>query len=148
MWKWDIDKKTYAKVVESVPIVTVDAIIKKGNSIILFKRNNYPAKGQWFFPGGRLMKGFSPEKYLVKKVKSETGLDISIKKFVGVYSVIFRKSYLGKKSHVIVLCYLTEIKSGNLKLNPEHSDYKYFKKLPKNIHWYIRKAVKDSGVFR
>ena len=43
-------------IVEHVPIVSVDLIVTHDDGIVLGKRTNEPAKGEWFPPGGRVRK--------------------------------------------------------------------------------------------
>ncbi|MHA1270736.1 MAG: NUDIX domain-containing protein [Candidatus Helarchaeota archaeon] len=66
---------------------TVDAILfdKSKEKIVLVKRKFPPCKGQYAFPGGYIELGESPEEALIREVKEETGLNISICKKVGVY---------------------------------------------------------------
>ena len=53
--------------------------------ILLIKRNTKPFKGYWALPGGRMDPGEEIEQTVVREVKEETGLDVSIVSAVGDY---------------------------------------------------------------
>ena len=45
------------KIIDATPLISIDLIILNSNDeILLGKRNNRPAKGYWFVPGGRIRK--------------------------------------------------------------------------------------------
>jgi 8-oxo-dGTP diphosphatase len=55
------------------------------NKILLIKRNTIPFKGYWALPGGRMDPGERVEQTIVREVKEETGLDVTIVRKVGEY---------------------------------------------------------------
>jgi 8-oxo-dGTP diphosphatase len=65
---------------------TTTAIIPyPDNKILLIKRNTKPFVGYWALPGGRMDPGETIEQTVVREVKEETGLDITIVRIVGEY---------------------------------------------------------------
>ena len=56
-----------------------------GNKILLIKRNTIPFKGYWALPGGRMDPGETVEQTIVREVKEETGLEVTIVRKVGEY---------------------------------------------------------------
>jgi len=127
----------YELIIDSIPIPSVEAIISKGNSLLFLRRKNSPAKGQWWFPGGRIRKGETLEEALYREVKEETGLEVIESKFINVYSRIFAER------HDITIVYVCKCKGDNIVLNDEHSEYKYFKRYPKSIHPYLIQVIRD-----
>jgi len=71
------------------------------------------------------------------KSKEETGLEVIKSKLVNVYSRIF------DGRHDITIAYLCKCKGDKIILNNEHSEYKYFKKLPKSTHPYLIEVIND-----
>ncbi|MHA1830794.1 MAG: NUDIX domain-containing protein [Candidatus Helarchaeota archaeon] len=71
---------------------TVDAIIldKDKEHIVLVKRKYPPYAGYYAFPGGFIEKGETPRQAVIREVKEETGLDVIIKRKVGLYDRIGR----------------------------------------------------------
>ena len=65
---------------------TSTAIIPFPNdTILLVKRDNVPFKGYWALPGGRMDPGETIEQTVVREVKEETGLDVTVVREVGEY---------------------------------------------------------------
>ncbi len=55
------------------------------NKILLIKRNTRPFVGFWALPGGRMDLGETLEQTVVREIKEETGLEVSIVSVVGDY---------------------------------------------------------------
>ena len=104
---------------------------------MFLRRQNSPAKGQWWFPGGRIRKGETLEEALYREVKEETGLQVIKSELVNVYSRIF------DGRHDISIAYHCNCKGDKIILNGEHSEYKYFKKPPTNLHPYLIEVIND-----
>jgi len=122
-----------------MPIASVEAIIMKDNAILFLKRKNNPAKGEWWFPGGRIRKGETFTETLYREAKEETGLAVNVIKFVGVYNRIF------PDRHDVTIVFLCRCFDDEVTLNNEHSECRFFKNPPKNIHPYLLQAIKESG---
>jgi 8-oxo-dGTP diphosphatase len=120
-----------------MPIPSVEAIVVKDNSLLFLKRNNSPAQGQWWFPGGRIRKGESLSQALSREVKQEVGLEITRYELVNVYSRVF------PERHDITIVFLCQCNDNKVVLNDEHSEYKFVEKIPKNLHPYILQAIRD-----
>jgi len=127
----------YELITDSIPIPSVEAIISKDNSLLFLRRQNSPAKGQWWFPGGRIRKGETLEEALYREVKEETGLQVIKSKLVNVYSRIF------DERHDITIAYLCKCKGDKIILNNEHTEYRHFKSLPKHIHPHLIQVIQD-----
>ena len=133
-----IPEATYKIIEKCMPIVSVEALITVDDKLLFLRRNNEPAKGQWWFPGGRIRRGESLKKALQREIKEETGLDITSAKFIGVYSRIF------PERHDITIAYLCRCKKGRVTLNDEHSEYVFFTINPDGLHPFLVETVRDS----
>lgn len=59
-----------------MPIPCVDLLVlDSGGNVLLLKRSNAPAKGQWWFPGGRVHLGEARAAAALRKLREECGLD-------------------------------------------------------------------------
>jgi colanic acid biosynthesis protein WcaH len=128
----------FDQIVKCLPIVSVDAVIVIDKSLLFLRRQNVPAKGEWWFAGGRIKKGESLEQALRREVKEETGLEISEYKLINVYSRVF------PERHDITIAYLCKCKEGKVTLNNEHSEYKLLKSIPVGLHPYLLETIQDS----
>ena len=132
-----ISSSLYELILDVLPIASVEAIISKDDSLLFLRRENSPAKGQWWFPGGRIRKGETLEEALYREVKEETGLEVIKSELVNVYSRIF------DGRHDISIAYMCECEGDKIVLNDEHSEYKFFTSLPKTIHPYLIQVIQD-----
>ena len=128
----------YDQIAKCMPIVSVEALVVMDEALLFLKRNNQPAKGEWWFPGGRIRKGESLEEALRREVKEETGLEVSSYKLINVYSRVF------PERHDITIAYLCKCKKGKVKLNNEHSEYRLFKIMPIGFNPYLLETIRDS----
>jgi colanic acid biosynthesis protein WcaH len=133
-----IPSELYDQIVKLLPIVSVDAVIVIDGSLLLLKRNNQPAKGLWWFPGGRIHKGELIENTLRREVKEEIGLEIASYKLINVYSRVF------PERHDITIAYLCTCKDGEITIDDEHSEYKLFSEIPDGLHPYLLETIRDS----
>jgi colanic acid biosynthesis protein WcaH len=132
-----IPSELYDQIAKCMPIVSVEALIVMDDSLLFLRRKNQPAKGEWWFPGGRIHIGESLEQALCREVKEETGLEIKSYKFINVYSRVF------SERHDIAIAYLCKCK-GRVILNEEHSELELFINIPKELHPYLIETIRDS----
>lgn len=135
-----IDKELFEKCVDNLPILCVDGLIISGNKILLLKRNNEPAKGEWWFPGGRVFKNETLDDAIIRKSKEETNLDVVIEKQLCVYETIF------EKKHTVNVCYVLSLTSSFIKLNDDHIEFDWFDLmnlpiLDDRVHQVIKKYI-------
>jgi ADP-ribose pyrophosphatase YjhB (NUDIX family) len=65
---------------------TATAIIPfPGDNILLIKRKTVPFVGYWALPGGRTEPGETVEETVIREVKEETGLKVTIIRKIGEY---------------------------------------------------------------
>jgi ADP-ribose pyrophosphatase YjhB (NUDIX family) len=134
-----IHESLYDRIVRCMPIPTVEALVVRNNSLLFLKRSNAPAKGQWWFPGGRIRKGETLEEALFREVIEETGLHVTSYRLVNVYSRVF------PERHDITVAFLCKCRRGKVVLNEEHSEHKFFKDIPMNVHPYLLRTIHDSS---
>ncbi|TKX86023.1 NUDIX domain-containing protein, partial [Halorubrum sp. SS5] len=56
--RWIPDDQ-WETIVANVPLVSVDLVIEHDGGVLLGKRENEPANGEWFVPGGTVRKNES-----------------------------------------------------------------------------------------
>jgi len=94
------------------PIVGVGAVIIDGDRVLLVKRAHEPLKGEWSLPGGAVEVGESLEAALVREVREETCLDVTVGPVVEVLDRIGRDANDRVEYHFVIVDYLCRVASG------------------------------------
>ena len=70
------------------PVLTVDVLIPDGaGKVLLIRRGHRPFEGMWCFPGGMVDPGETVAGAAVREVREETGLQVTLDRVLGIYSV-------------------------------------------------------------
>lgn len=132
MTKKPFTYEEFKSIYSKVPRLTVDAIIRKGDGIVLsLRREGMGWANEWHLPGGTILYKESIEESLHRIVKDETGLDVEIVKFLGYmeYPDEERERGFGYSVSLTLLC---EYISGELQPNEDALDVRVFVELPEN----------------
>lgn len=147
-----LDENTFKTVITSTPLISIDLVVKNSDSqYLLGYRNNRPAKGYWFVPGGRILKDETMDQAFIRLCKIELGLDLirSEAKFLGPFEHFYGDYVFGDNvsTHYVVLGYEIEVNLDLHRLPKEqHGDYKWFSKqeflnndtVHKHSKWYLQ----------
>ena len=116
-------------------IVVVLVFIRQDDRILLV-RQNYGHR-YWSLPGGVMELGESIDEAAVREVKEETGLDVRLKRVVGLYSK------LGEEA--LAVTFEAEIVGGTLQADHEIRECRFFPldQLPQPIRGHLRDRVAD-----
>lgn len=106
-------------------IVAVKGIVLNNGRVLMVKRSNNDEvdPGTWEMPGGKIEFGEFLEPALIREVKEEAGIDITVEKLL--YACTFKTD---EKRQVVILAYLCRSRDKDVKLSPEHTDYMWASK--------------------
>jgi len=134
-----IDPETYSKIVQLIPIPTVDlVVVRSDRCFLLVKRKDYPKKGLYWFPGGKVDFGETPEMAAYRLAEEEIGKKIMAIKWIGSNTLFFRKGWFRKRSQAMGHTFLVRIQDeGQILLDEQSRRYEWVKKIPEYlIHYY------------
>lgn len=94
------------------PVVAVGAVIIDGERVLLVRRANEPSKGEWSLPGGAVEVGETLEAALVREVREETCLDVTVGPVVEVLDRIRRDAGARVEYHYVIVDYLCRVRGG------------------------------------
>lgn len=136
----NIPQAEYDRVIELIPIVCVDIAVEYENRILLIKRRNEPAAGQWWLPGGRLYKGEDLGDCALRKAKEEVGLECALGPMLYYKSIVF------EKIHSVNFVFLLYAEDNHFILDDTCLDYRWIPHGAPNEHFhdYI-KSVLDQA---
>ena len=87
------------------PALTVDAILLKGDEVLLIRRGREPFKGHWAIPGGFVDVGERTDDAARRELVEETGLRGDIVDLLGVYSDPSRDP----RGHTVSVVYVMKV---------------------------------------
>lgn len=131
-----LDEATFRTVLAATPLVSIDLVVRRGDGkILLGLRNNRPAQGFWFVPGGRIRKGETLDVAFARLTRAELGVEIARSdcRLLGVYEHLYEDSVFGvgdgaPSTHYVVLGYAvpcTDALAAHLPLE-QHARYAWF----------------------
>ena len=101
------------------------AIFDEHGRVFLTRRAD---NGQWCLPSGGMEPGESVTEACAREVWEETGLQVRVKRLVGVYSHPDQLTVYpdGNKSHIVALHFEADIVEGTPTLSDETTDFSFF----------------------
>ena len=120
----------FASVVAHTPLIAIDLIVTDPQgAVLLGLRNNAPAQGFWFVPGGRIRKNESINVAFMRITENELGcaMQIAQSRFIGIFEHFYDVDFSGATgagTHYVVLAYRLQIEH-RLRTLPrqQHSQY-------------------------
>jgi ADP-ribose pyrophosphatase YjhB (NUDIX family) len=116
----------------------VDMIILNGKSVLLTRRTRNPYRGYWHLPGSMVHKDETLHDAVKRSAKEELGLNVRIKKFIGVYESI------NKFRHDVSHGFLVMPLKGMIKTDFQSDDYGFFEILPRKTLPHHKRMIIDA----
>jgi len=137
-----IPQDLYNQIISNVPIACVDVAIVHDGSVLLVKRTDDPAKGQWWLPGGRVLKGEFMRMAALRKAKEEVGIKCVVGPILHTAETIFPDGPCGIPVHSINSCFfMYPMEKVNIKLDNHQSEFKWISKMDDNLHPYVKRCL-------
>lgn len=80
-----IPEDVFAECLRRMPQPCVDLVVEIDGGILLARRTNEPAKGEWFWPGSRLYRGEALTDAVHRIAAEELGLEVEIREQLGAH---------------------------------------------------------------
>ena len=110
-------------------IEVVAAILQRNGAYFTTQRGYGEFEGMWEFPGGKIEEGETAEFALKREIQEELGIDITIDKF------LCTTEYDYPSFHLIMHCYLCNVKSGEIELREHKSARWLTTELLDSVEW-------------
>lgn len=95
------------------PLPSCHALVRRDNQVLLVQRARAPFAGYYSLPGGAVEVGETVEQALVREVREETGLTVSITRFLGYANAIDRDGSDRVRWHYVIFYFEAEVVGGN-----------------------------------
>ena len=141
-----ISEDLYSQIRRVMPIPCVDLVVSdESDCVLLVKRKNEPARGQWWFPGGRVHYKETREAAAVRKLWEECGLEAVSIEELGTYDVILDMPSNNLPSHGITTLFHMRIrKCGTVQLDDQSvaADWRTFQQWQsEHLHSFVRDGL-------
>jgi mutator protein MutT len=101
--------------------VHVDALVSRGEEILIMKRAMGMMTGAWYVPGGSLEHGESPEEAVRREIREETGLEVAEARLFRVWHY-----QPAATAHSVAITYTCSVPPGTEPtINEEHTAYRW-----------------------
>ena len=144
-----IPQDLYNRILHRVPIACVDvAIVSRGGLLVL--RKDPPARGQWWVPGGRVLKGEKMRETAPRKALEEVGLDCHVGPIVHTAETIFPDGPGNIPVHSINSCFLLypveDPSLSEVKLDSHHLECRWAHRVTADLHPYVAGCLRGAGL--
>lgn len=139
----------WRSIVAHVPVVSVDLLVRYDSGVVLGKRTNEPAKGEWFVPGGTVLKGERLAEAVHRVAEEELGIDVEIESRLGTYEHFYDAADVegvDGKHYVATAFVVTPV--GAERETPrddQHSDLRTVERDEPGLHPYVSRYLRDAG---
>jgi ADP-ribose pyrophosphatase YjhB (NUDIX family) len=141
-----IEQKQYEEIIKIFPRACVDIlIVDEQERVLLLLRENEPAQGQWWFPGGRIHFGETRLEAARRKLKEECALEVTKLTEVATFDLFFTAA--GTTFHDVTILFKMVVSSiAEIQTDNQAKDYGWF--TPEeygafNLHPYVLENLKN-----
>jgi len=127
-----LNEQDFRRVAATAPLVAVDLIIRnRDGKVLVARRNDEPAKGYLFNPGGCVFKGEPIEAAFGRIMERETGRRVPYEaaRFRGFFQHFYRTNRFGRDdsgTHYVVLAHDVALQEDDtIVLDETHSAYQW-----------------------
>lgn len=134
-------------IVANVPLVSVDLVIEHDGGVLLGKRENEPVKGEWFVPGGTVLKNESRTEAVHRVAEAELGESVVIDDCIGTYEHFYETAATEgvDSKHYLATAYFCHFDRSDPELggDDQHSALQVFRPPFDKYHPYIKRYLDD-----
>jgi colanic acid biosynthesis protein WcaH len=143
-----IPEELYHQILLNMPIACVDVAIVARGAVLLVKRKDAPARGDWWVPGGRVLKGETMRETAERKALEEVGLDCHVGPIIHTAETIFPDGPSGIPVHSINSCFFLfpEEKDLDLQLDNHHEEIRWVRFISRDLHPYVVACLRGAGL--
>ncbi|MEO8394247.1 MAG: NUDIX domain-containing protein [Chloroflexota bacterium] len=144
MIAWDL----YRRILETMPIPCVDIAIVANGAALLVRRKDAPARGQWWIPGGRVLKGEMMREAAIRKAREEVGIDCHVGPIIHTAETVFSDGPDNIPVHSINSCFFMYPINPDFQitLDAHHHEYRWIDHIPDGLHEYVERCLTGAGL--
>jgi colanic acid biosynthesis protein WcaH len=122
----------FKDVIKNAPLISIDFLVSNENDQYLVGlRNNEPAKGSWFVPGGRIRKDERAREAVQRISTKEFGIEVNLDslEFIGSFEHLYETNFFNDpdfSTHYVTLGFKVKVADiSSLKLDTQHAKIRW-----------------------
>jgi colanic acid biosynthesis protein WcaH len=144
-----IPSAQYAACQRYLPEVCVELVLEHDGGVLLARRTNEPARGEWFWPGSRLYKGEVLEAAAHRVAETELGLRVELTGRLGVYGHFWDTAALDgvESRHTVNVVFRARPVDDafEISLDDQHDAFRFVSTPETDLHPYVHRYLADAG---
>lgn len=142
-----VPAETWETVRRALPIACVDLLVRDdAGRVLLVKRRNDPARGEWWFPGGRVLHGELRPAAAARKLREECRLELRELLEQGTHDLLLELDD-GAVSHGVTTVYVARPLGDQVQLDDQSAAYAWqtpAEWLAGALHPFVRGVLQSS----
>ena len=142
-----IPPEEWSVIIANVPIVSVDLLVEHDGGVLLGKRENEPAKGEWFVPGGTVLKNESRTDAVYRVADEELDESVVIDEQLDTNEQFYDASEVEgiNSKHYVATAYRCHFEATDPTItgDAQHEALKVFHPPLEDPHPYIERYLND-----
>jgi colanic acid biosynthesis protein WcaH len=147
-----LPEETYRAFLGSMPEACVDVVVEHDDRVLVARRENEPARGEYFWPGSRLFKGEALEDAAHRVAREELGLDVEVVEQLGANAHVWDTSEQSDDvaRHTVVVVYRVVPTAADPQptLDDQHSAVRWLEGPDPGLHEYVNRYLERWGLPR
>lgn len=143
-----IPNDLFAAFLERLPQVSVELFLETDRGVLLLRRTNEPAKGEWFWPGTRLFKGETFTAAAERLAKEELGISVDLGSRLGTYAHFWDVGTFDEveNTHTVNVVYRgTTYTPDDIVFDDQHDAMQFVEQPDESLHDYVNEYLRDAG---
>jgi len=144
-----VPEPVFGECLAHLPQVCVEVVLEYDGEVLLAKRTNEPASGEWFWPGSRLFKGENLDDAAHRVAREELGIEVELLGRIGVYSHFWDTASVDgadSRHTVNVVYHARPLDDPEVELDDQHDAYRFVDGIEPEFHEYVRRYLEDSEI--
>jgi colanic acid biosynthesis protein WcaH len=146
-----LSMEAYEQLMRMAPIACVEVAIfnPSGEDILLAKRTNMPAQGEYYVPGGGIRKNETIRGAAIRQMQDELGVTLDISRLATplVAEDLWGNSrFPGVVYHAIAIYFAYRLKDDEyanlaITLDGQHNEWAWFSRSDKSLHPFVKSRI-------
>lgn len=138
-----IPEDVFANCLQRLPQVCVEVVLTRPEGVLVARRTNPPAAGEWFWPGSRLYKGERLPDAARRVASEELGLAVTVDRRLGVHEHFWQTAApdgAGSR-HTVNVVYEVSSETLDVTLDDQHDRWRMLSEPEADLHEYVREYL-------